>query len=275
VLTYYVEWCTADQFITVGRIGSTVAKSITVQHHAQPFGVNEKLWQINVTITNTGNLPITQLRYVRAMDWDITPTQFDECVDLYLGTAADAGGDLECVSNNGFVSGLPSEFTDEVPGSQDNITYRGQCAQANGDTSSVQALGSFDQGAAFLFNFHDVSVAEPLFVGKTKTFTIFYGAADNQVEAEDLLKRAQIEVYSFGFPNDDINGGGDGCNYRDYRYIFGFGNVGGDPFDPTCEGQNCFGKRARAECAGNKAHVESTVGKCVSLSFDGAEPCGV
>jgi hypothetical protein len=247
--------------------------TVKLEHHVQRFAKHPKVWQINVTITNQGPVAIKQLDYVRAMDWDIHPTSVSECVDLIISPNAGPGQDIYCVSNFGVNNLRPSQFSANGDAA---ITYRGECARANGLTGDLigSSLSPADRGAAFQFRFQDV-LQNQLPVGGTVEFTVFYGAADNSAEAANIVNLAELKAYSYGFPNSRIlnpNGPAE-CSYRDYRYIFGFGGIKGDIIDPTCEGQNCFTRQVQSTCGATSASVRAPESKCASLSFDGQSPC--
>ena len=52
--------------------------------------------------------------------------------------------------------------------------------------------GPYDHGAGFDFRF------EPLAVGASYSFNIYYGAAENTTAAEEVVSKVAGEVYSFG-----------------------------------------------------------------------------
>jgi hypothetical protein len=52
--------------------------------------------------------------------------------------------------------------------------------------------GPYDHGAGFDFRF------DPLAVGASYSFNIYYGAAENTAAAEEAISKVAAEVYSFG-----------------------------------------------------------------------------
>ena len=53
-----------------------------VTHDYHPSAANANLYEVSVTIENTGSVAFTDLRYRRVMDWDVEPTAFDEWVTI-------------------------------------------------------------------------------------------------------------------------------------------------------------------------------------------------
>jgi hypothetical protein len=176
------------------------------------FGVSASanLYQVDVTITNLGGVPIADLRYRRAMDWDVPPTEFSEFVTLQGWPATALVGS----SDDGFANPNPN-------------------SGALGDTGGAPVDGNFadngpaDHGAAFDFSFGNLAA------GASKSFKIFYGAAVSITQALAELGKVGAEVYSLGYPSDESVDGAPNV------FIFAFAGVGGIPvggaaggFDP-------------------------------------------
>lgn len=158
----------------------------------------------HVSITNTTGGVLDDLRYVRVMDWDVPPTEFDEFVTIQ-GTATTAF--LETSHDNGFDTSDPLGFNSPL----------------NPATLDVDFIddGPADHGAFFKFNFG--SLAD----GETYEFDIFYGAAESEAAALAAIGDESLELYSLGQQSGDPDGG------TPATFIFGFAGVGGEPVIPT------------------------------------------
>lgn len=85
--------------------------------------------------------------------------------------------------------------------------------------------GPNDHGAYFTFSFGALAA------GESKTFNIFYGAADSEANAFSALSKVGAEVYSFGQSNT-VGGPSAGTPST---FIFAFSGVGGTPVSPVPE----------------------------------------
>lgn len=155
-----------------------------------------------VTITNTTGAAVSDLKFVRVMDWDVPPTEFSEYVTI-KGVASTTF--LERSHDNGFNTANP--LGPDAP-----IT----AATVDTDFTDV---GPFDHGAYFRFNFG--SLAD----GESFTFTTFYGAAGSEAAALAAIGAESIELYSLGQSR-----GGEATG-SPATYIFGFAGVGGTPIE--------------------------------------------
>ena len=207
-----VENFSADgsEATSVVRVGST----FRVTHHFKPSPKTAKLYEVEVTIENISGSTIGDLRYTRAMDWDISPNTFDEFVTI-RGTASATM--LRYADDNGFSSTDPLGPRSALLGSGD-----------------FEDLGPADHGALFDFQFGELAA------GKTHKFKIFYGAAGNEADALSALGSVEAEAYSLGQSSWDGTG-----DYRDsggaphgaygaatgepHTFIFAFGDIGGTP----------------------------------------------
>jgi hypothetical protein len=113
-------------------------------------------------------------------------------------------------TNNGFCADDPLA----IEASCNPITTTAGSAWT--DTDFTQN-GVADQGSSFLFDFGSLAA------GGSTTFNIFYGAADNDADAETALANVGAEVYVLGYSN---NGDG-GANLSSGTWVFGFAGVGG------------------------------------------------
>ncbi|KRC09904.1 hypothetical protein ASE11_21260 [Hydrogenophaga sp. Root209] len=187
---------------TVTTMASLTSLSgLTVTQAYAVSGATSALFQNTVTITNNTGAAVNDVKYVRVMDWDIPPTEFDEYVTI-KGTATTTL--LEKSHNNGFNTANPLiDF-----GARDPATV---------DVDFTDN-GIDDHGAYFRFNFGTLED------GESYTFEVFYGAAGNEADALAAVAAADIELYSFG----QSSRGGE-ITGSPATFIFGFSGVGGIP----------------------------------------------
>ena len=178
---------------------------LLVTHDFHP-SVTPNLYEVTVTLKNVSGVDITDLKYRRVMDWDVGPTTFNEFVTIDSGTAID----LVLVTDNGFDS--PDPLT---PAFTDGIDF------TVGDRIDD---GPRDHGAFFQFEFQDIDAATPLADGASKVFTMYYGAAFNEPDANAALAAVGAQAYSFGQPNVDPPADHGEPN----TFIFAFSDIGGD-----------------------------------------------
>jgi hypothetical protein len=201
-VTFTSTATTATSTVDVGGM-------FTITQFYHPSAVLD-LYQVDVTITNTSGADLgvgaDGIRYRREMDWDIEPTAFDEYSTLH---GVGATGLLHS-SDNGFVSSNPFlALTDDG------------CAPTSTLDVDFYHSGPCDHGAAFDFGF------PALAAGASQSFSIFYGAADNEATAlADLGAVSADDVYSFG-QSDSCPRGDDACVAREETFIFGFKGIKG------------------------------------------------
>jgi hypothetical protein len=250
----------------VDLVSGNPLRNVHITHSFRPSPATPFLYEVNVSIENTGSDPIVDLHYIRTMDWDIFPTTFSECVDIVLGTTSGPLGDVECAHSDGFAVPRASDF--EAQGRTfDNSALLGRCEVGN--PTSFEKKGPNDHGSAWHFDFHDITSATPLLQGQKRSMLIFYGAADDDDHAKSVLAAAKIEAYSFGYANE-----GGQCLRSGYRYIFGFGGVGGDVIIPSCGDGDCLHRSVAAACAATSASASTATQDCIALDFDGDQACG-
>lgn len=211
---------TSVSFASTAATATTVAEmtslpGFTVTHEYRP-STSLFLYEAFVTLTNNTGVDFVHTRYNRTMDWDIPPTTFSEYVTI------ESGGSLflEDYCNNGFQSSDPLEDCDNTAGF---VTYIE-------DTDFTDVNGQ-DHGARFTFNFG--ALAD----GASRSFSIFYGAAPDEISALSALNSVGAEVYSLGQcspGSPDTSGGftpipcvGGPTTGTPQTFIFGFGEVGG------------------------------------------------
>jgi len=207
--TDYVAGVSAGTFAT----SAVYLTSYPELYVTQAYGASTSasLLKDTVTITNKGAATITDVKYVRVMDWDVPPTEFSEFVTLQ-GWPATA---LEETDNNGFWTSDPL-----VPVASNFGSY----GQNNVNFTDV---GPNDHGAYFRFKFGDLAVGESI------TFDIFYGAAENERLAMAALGAVGAEVYSLGQSSLYPELGGAYPNNDGATFIFAFKGVGGTVVPPT------------------------------------------
>jgi hypothetical protein len=163
-------------------------------------GASDVLFRNTVTITNTSAATITDVRYVRVMDWDVPPTEFSEYVTIQ-GTASTTL--LQRSHNDGFETANPLINGAPITGSTLNADFTD--------------LGVFDHGAYFRFGFGDLAA------GESKTFSIYYGGGTSEAQVLGALGAVGIELYSLG---QSSTAGGPTVG-TPYTFAFGFKGVGG------------------------------------------------
>jgi hypothetical protein len=189
---------TAESIVTVGG-------AYRVTHEFFP-SASPNLFEVAVTVENISEVGV-EVRYRRAMDWDVPPTEFTEFVTIGGWPATT----LIASNDNGFADGNPLIPASPLNPATSNVNF-----EDNGPT---------DHGAVFDYDF---GVLAP---GETVEFSIFYGAAATEADALTALSAVSAEVYSLGQPNTPT---GDTVGDPN-TFIFGFAGVGGTPVGPrTC-----------------------------------------
>ncbi len=201
--------------LTIGAVtgvtGSTVTTNTSLtslpglsvtQAYSPADTASGVLFKTVVTITNSTGSAVSDVQYVRVMDWDVPPTEFSELVTI-KGTATTTL--LAESGDNGFASANPLALYSNFTAACDNA----DCTDS----------GPMDHGAYFRFNFGTLAD------GDSYTFTIFYGAAGNEAAAIAAIGAEGIELYSLGQNNKTSSA-------SDPTFIFGFAGVGGTPVEP-------------------------------------------
>lgn len=193
---------TATTAVSVVTVSGPGGQSLEVTHDYHPSPATPNLYEVTVSVRNTGTAPVGDLRYRRVMDWDVEPTAFSEFVTIQTGGALNLLDD----NNDGFATANP--LGPDTSGGVFPVL-----------TGSFTDAGPDDHGARFDFGFGALAV------GATRTFTIFYGAAATEAAALAAITAAAVEVYSFGQPNTPTGP----TNGDPNTFIFAFGQVGGTP----------------------------------------------
>jgi type IV pilus assembly protein PilY1 len=196
---------TPSSFTTT--VEMTSLPGLTVRHaYAPADNAPEALFKVVVTIRNDTNEAVDNVKYVRVMDWDVPPTEFDEFVTI-RGTATTTL--LEKSHNNGFNTADPLEDFGPLNAATVDVDFTDN--------------GPNDHGAYFRFNFGTIEA------GAEYMFTIFYGAAATEGAALAAIAAESIELFSLGQSNGGQRTGAPAT------YIFGFAGVGGVPVDVVPE----------------------------------------
>lgn len=201
-LTFGSFASTANTATTVSSLSSLAGITIT-HEYAEAAAAPGALFRARVTITNTTGADVSNVKYVRAMDWDVPPTEFDEHVTI-RGTATTTL--LEKSHLDGFASSNPLDTSCDATG----------CGYGGVDVD-VTDSGPEDHGAYFRFNFGTIAD------GDSYTFDIFYGAAGSETAALAAIGAAGIELFSLGQSSGGETSGAPAT------FIFGFSGVGGTP----------------------------------------------
>jgi uncharacterized repeat protein (TIGR01451 family) len=208
-----------------GHAGFTM--NVVQDYHPSPVSPN--LYEDTVTVTNTGNA-FTNLRYRRAMDWDVEPTAFNE-----WSTIQGTSPQLLFDSDDGFASSDPLAGESYIDSeSVCGTGYTGACAftdLGSGGTFPTVTTPN-DHGALFDFGFGALAH------NASKTFKVYYGAAPTETAALSALSTGGAQVYSLG-ESDCPNGGSTaGCDAlpanagvsqgKPATFMFGFVTTTGD-----------------------------------------------
>jgi len=166
------------------------------------------LFQAEVTISNTTGATVTDVKYARAMDWDVPPTEFAEYV-THAGVSIGGTSLLLRATDNGFNAADPIFAMTDVG--------IGGGVNTNGDQGGIR-----DHGSLFVFGFGDLAD------GDSKTFTIFYGAGADRADALTLIGAAGAELYSLGQSSGCTSTFETRCDDLP-TYVFAFDNIGLPP----------------------------------------------
>lgn len=190
----------------------TSLPGLTVRHAYSPAdNAPDALFKVVVTIRNETAAAVDNVKYVRVMDWDVPPTEFNEFVTI-RGTGTTTL--LEKSHLNGFDTANPIGSVCDVNG----------CGYGGVDADVTDA-GPSDHGAYFRFNFGTIEA------GAEYVFTIFYGATASERTALAAIAAEGIELFSLG----QSNTAGGAAFGTPATFIFGFAGVGGTPVIPTPE----------------------------------------
>jgi hypothetical protein len=201
----------AGTFTSSTYLLSLPGVTVTQTYSLSNENASGALFVDSVVIHNGTGAEVTDLRYTRAMDWDVPPTEFAEYT-TFVGTGTTST--LLRSTDNGFASANPLTAVSD-PGIDGPI-------DADGTT------GPDDHGALFTFGFGNLAD------GADYKFNIYYGAAADQAGALGLLSAVGPELYNLGQSSYIDGGGEDGPIRTDLpTYVFAFNGVGGTVVVPS------------------------------------------
>jgi PEP-CTERM motif len=190
----------ATSITTIGGLQVTQAYT--------PSAASGAMFTDHVTLTNTTGSTMTDVRYSRATDWDIPPTEFNGFTTIQGWPATN----LLFSNNNGF--NAPNPLVD----------YSSQCVLggkisscADVTNKNFTGLGPTDQGSFFTFGFGSLGS------GDSVSFDVIYGADYTTSEVLADLAAVGAEVYVLGQSNAS------GVPSDSGVFAFGFSGVGGTP----------------------------------------------
>ena len=188
---------------------------LEVIHRFGPAAIEpDTLFQGLVTITNIGSSTIEDVRYTRAMDWDIPPTEYSELVTI-VGVASSVASattpKVHDSGNNGFM--VPNPFSGHVGANR---------------KKDVHQAGPSDHGFVSTFKLGD------LICGEAHTFMIYYGAAVDAATVKAAFISEDVPLYSIGEPNNKaLKASASGRTTSTVAYGFGFKGVSGSAIAPS------------------------------------------
>ncbi len=203
-ISVYGAGSTLTSFTSNTELGST-GLTVTQTYTLSSENATGALFKNSIVLTNTTGATITDLRFARAMDWDVPPTEFSEFV-THVGTGTTLS--LLRSTDDGFA------FADPMSA----VSNGGLGAPVDADGTT----GPYDHGSLFVFGFGD------LLAGQSYKLNIFYGAAGNKAGAISLLSTIAPQLYSLGQSTTSGSAPDDSAP----TFIFAFNGVGGDVVVP-------------------------------------------
>lgn len=178
-----------------GATGSTISVLNNGLQVSQAYSsaAGGQLFKVAVTMTNTTGATLSNVRYARTLDWDVSPGYFNgNYTTVYGGTPTGPGGKVLSTSTNPFAAPDPMALR-----TQDQ------------DTNVVDQPG--DLGSYFVFAFGDLAA------GASVTFDTYIGAGRTVRELLAALGAVEVEAYSYTTGNST---GADGRPAPAYGYGF-------------------------------------------------------
>ncbi len=162
---------TANTAVSTAAIGA-----LQITHDFHP-SASPNLYEATVTVSNSGSSTITGITYRRVMDWDVEPTPFNEYVTIQ--TAATVPAELIASSNDGFLTGNPSEAIGAywLPGPP---------------AATLVDSGPRDQGTSMDF------ALGTLAPGDSVSFDLYFGAAPDEATADAAIAAVGAQAWSYG-----------------------------------------------------------------------------
>lgn len=194
---------------TMTATGAATGSVVTVMTnglevtHTYSSAAGGKLFKVDITLKNTTAGTITDVRYARTLDWDVSPGFFlDNYTTVYGGTPTGPGGQVLHTSTDPFAAPDPMAFRTQ---------------EAN--TNVVDSVG--DKGGYFVFGFGDLAA------GDSETFETYIGADRTVAGLLAALGSVGVEAYSYTTGNDTTGGG------FAPAYGYGFAGLGLPPSIPV------------------------------------------
>ena len=184
-----------------GSTVSTLANGLTVTH-TYSYAAGGKLFKVAIGMRNTTSGVVTDVRYARTLDWDVSPGFFTGNFTTVFGGAGGAstpGDKLLHTSTDPFAA-------------PDPMVFRTQNANLN----VVDSPG--DLGSYFVFGFGNLAAGDSVF------FDTYIGADSTATGLLAALNSVGVEAYSFTTGNGT---GSDGR--RGPAYGYGFVGLGLPP----------------------------------------------
>jgi type IV pilus assembly protein PilY1 len=168
------------------------------------YAAGGKLFDVDVTLTNTTAAAMTDVRYARTLDWDVTPGYFgSNYTTVYGGTPTGPGGKVLHTSTNPFFA--PNPLINNT---------------AQMDVNVVDQVG--DLGGYFVFGFGTLAA------GDSVNFDTYIGADRSVSGLLAALGSVGVEAYSYTTGNTP---GTDGYAHAP-AYGYGFAGLGLPPSLP-------------------------------------------
>jgi len=199
---------TSSTATSVTRLADLPA--IKVTHDFRPAAKSNAFFESVVTIENEG-FDVSGLRYRRVIDFDHPDTPFDELMTFRVQK-----------TTGGLADNLDYS-SDQWLATTDPLGSRGTPVVSSTESRDVEDAGPADQGALFDLVFGDLAA------GESRRFSIFFGVAPNELEAQLALRAIGAEVFAFAEAGTPGGGSfGDGG-----VFMIAFTGVGGDPYNPS------------------------------------------
>ncbi|MEX2209195.1 MAG: hypothetical protein WEF50_23505 [Myxococcota bacterium] len=197
----------ATESTAVSRVALAGLPGLTIEHAFAPApNAPDRLFHGRVTIRNQTGAELGDLNYVRLLDWDVPPTEFNERLTIQ-GVATSSL--LARSHNNGQSSANPLTPSEPIDLASLDVDFQ--------DLISTSVPPNSDQGAYFRFEFGSLGAGEEL------SFDLFYGAAASEALALEAIALEHVELYSLGQSFVDAENG------TPATFIFAFAGVGGVP----------------------------------------------
>lgn len=176
-----------------GMVLSRLSNGLSVTHTYSP-AAGGTLFKVAIAMTNTSAGTLSDVRYARTLDWDVTPGYYDNnYTTIYGGSASGPAGKVLHTSTDPFAAANP-------------LSFRGQQANQN----VANAAG--DLGSFFVFGLG------ALLAGETATFDTYIGADTTVAGLLASFGAVGVEAYSYTAGSNVVGG--------DRAPVYGYGFAG-------------------------------------------------